>query len=128
MTKIFTLWLPSNKEILRMTERIRLTREMLQRHQAQVGPPPPLLLMETQRRLLRGEEVRKLAGMRGERRVSCVINKLEEEPDANHKSSDSAEASEDSPGEDGEVKARPVSVANTTQCCGGLKSGVCTLI
>ena len=34
-------------------------------------------------------------------------------------------------GEDGEVKAasvRPVSVANQTQCCGGLKSGVCTLI
>ena len=28
----------------------------------------------------------------------------------------------------GEVKLRPVSVANTTQCCGGLKSGVCTLI
>lgn len=35
-------------------------------------------------------------------------------------------------GGDGEVKsgggARPVSVANQTQCCGGLKSGVCTLI
>ena len=31
-------------------------------------------------------------------------------------------------GEDGEVKARPVSVANTTQCCGGLKSGVCSII
>ena len=32
---------------------------------------------------------------------------------------------------DGEAKAatvRPVSVANQTQCCGGLKSGVCTLI
>ena len=29
---------------------------------------------------------------------------------------------------DGEVKARPVSVAHQTQCCGGLKSGVCTLI
>ena len=54
-----------------MTERIRLTREMLQRHQAQVGPPPPLLLMETQRRLLRGAEARKLEGMRGERRVRC---------------------------------------------------------
>ena len=38
---------------------------------------------------------------------------------------------EEGPGADGEVKAataRPVSVANTTQCCGGLKSGVCTLI
>ena len=110
-----------------MTERIRLTREMLQHQQAQVGPPPPLLLMETQRRLLRGEEARKLAGTRGERRVSCLINKPEEEPD-NLTSSDSTPASEDSPGEDGEVKARPVSVANTTQCCGGLKSGVCTLI
>ena len=110
-----------------MTERIRLTREMLQRHQAQVRPPPPLLLMETQRRLLRGEEARKLAGTRGERRVSFVINKPEEKPD-NLTSSDSTPASEDSPGEDGEVKARPVSVANTTQCCGGLKSGVCTLI
>ena len=34
-------------------------------------------------------------------------------------------------GGDGEVKAasvRPVSVANQTQCCGGMKSGVCTLI
>ena len=34
-------------------------------------------------------------------------------------------------GADGEVKAasvRPVSVANQTQCCGGMKSGVCTLI
>ena len=45
-----------------------------------------------------------------------------------HLTSDSAPASEDAPGEEGEVKARPVSVANTTQCCGGLKSGVCTLL
>ena len=38
---------------------------------------------------------------------------------------------EEGAGGDGEVKAatvRPVSVANQTQCCGGLKSGVCTLI
>ena len=66
--------------------------------------------------------------MRGERRVSCLINKPEKVPDGNLTSSDSAPASEDSPGEDVEVKARPVSVANTTQCCGGLKSGVCTLL
>merc|ERR1712227_789478 len=31
-------------------------------------------------------------------------------------------------GESGEVKARPVSVAHQTQCCGGLKSGVCNLL
>ena len=30
--------------------------------------------------------------------------------------------------EEGEVKARPVSVAHQTQCCGGLKSGVCNLL
>ena len=38
---------------------------------------------------------------------------------------------EEGSGGEGEVKAatvRPVSVANQTQCCGGLKSGVCTLI
>lgn len=36
---------------------------------------------------------------------------------------------EEAGGADGEVKSiRPVSVANQTQCCGGLKSGVCTLI
>ena len=33
-------------------------------------------------------------------------------------------------GGDGESKsaARPVSVAHQTQCCGGLKSGVCNII
>ena len=30
--------------------------------------------------------------------------------------------------EEGKPMARPVSVANTTQCCGGLKSGVCNII
>ena len=57
-----------------------------------------------------------------------LFNKPEKVPEAKLTSSDSAPASEDSPWEDGEVKARPVSVANTTQCCGGLKSGVCTLL
>ena len=27
-----------------------------------------------------------------------------------------------------EAKVRPVSVANQQQCCGGLKSGVCSLL
>jgi len=46
----------------------------------------------------------------------------------NSANSDEAQG-EDTVAEDGgEVKLRPVSVANTTQCCGGLKSGVCTLI
>ena len=126
MTRIFILWPQSSKEIQKLTDRIRLplalARKMLRPRDQAAQAGRPLLGRETQGRQPRAAGDRRP----GERRVSRN-NYDKDLSDDGLTSSDSAPASQDS-GEDGEVKMRPVSVANTTQCCGGLKSGVCTII
>ena len=131
MTRIFILWPQSSKEIQKLTDRIRLplalARKMLRRRDQAAQAGRPLLVRETRGRQPRVAGDRRPGERRpGERRVSRN-NYDKQVSDDDLTSSDSAPASQDS-GEDGEVKMRPVSVANTTQCCGGLKSGVCTII
>ena len=76
MTKIFTLWSQSRKQIPRMKERLGQVRKLLRHQESQAGPPLPLLLRGI-RRLLPGEAGTRRAAVAvamGERRVRELYN------------------------------------------------------